>query len=174
MMHLSRSSPFSARSGAMRPSTSPRQHQLWTRSSRSSQSTTSSILPGMGPKSASGLPSRPRVTSSTRRAVLGWSKRSAGKYTPKDGPNSSCAFVAPICSPFLNTTSRLLVGATLTPGTTPYTSAFSHTSPCAVRWRPLIVLLELMVASYDSLAHRGRPIRERCGLGAHLPHGAAI
>ncbi|KAI0658894.1 hypothetical protein C8Q70DRAFT_167110 [Cubamyces menziesii] len=95
-MHLSRSSPFSARSGAMRPSTSPRQHQLSTRSSCSSQSTASSILPGMGPKSASGLPSRPRVTSNTRRAALGWSKRSDGKSTQDRKEDPSTRSITPM------------------------------------------------------------------------------
>ena len=35
-------------------------------------------------KNGMGLPARPRVTSSTRRAALGWSKRSSGKSSMQD------------------------------------------------------------------------------------------
>ncbi|KAJ8474088.1 hypothetical protein ONZ51_g7434 [Trametes cubensis] len=49
----------------------------------------------MGPKSASGLPSRPRVTSNTRRAAIGWSKRSAGKSTHDRKENPSTRSITP-------------------------------------------------------------------------------
>ena len=40
-------------------------------------------------KNAFGLPARPRVTSSTRRAALGWSKRSTGKSSTQDCKENS-------------------------------------------------------------------------------------
>ena len=40
-------------------------------------------------KNAVGLPARPRVTSSTRRAALGWSKRSTGKSSTQDCKENS-------------------------------------------------------------------------------------
>ncbi len=40
-------------------------------------------------KNAMGLPARPRVTSSTRRAALGWSKRSVGKSSTQDCKENS-------------------------------------------------------------------------------------
>ena len=40
-------------------------------------------------KNAMGLPARPRVTSSTRRAALGWSKRSTGKSSTQDFKENS-------------------------------------------------------------------------------------
>ncbi|OSC98903.1 hypothetical protein PYCCODRAFT_1470720 [Trametes coccinea BRFM310] len=47
-------------------------------------------------KAAFGLPSRPRVTSSTRRAALGWSKRSTGKSSTQDcKENISSSMIIP-------------------------------------------------------------------------------
>ncbi|KAI0354136.1 hypothetical protein OH77DRAFT_1405859 [Trametes cingulata] len=47
-------------------------------------------------KTAFGLPARPRVTSSTRRAALGWSKRSTGKSTTQDcKENLSASMIIP-------------------------------------------------------------------------------
>ncbi|KAH9896427.1 hypothetical protein C8Q73DRAFT_788785 [Cubamyces lactineus] len=46
-------------------------------------------------KGAFGLPSRPRVTSSTRRAALGWSKRSTGKSTQDCKENLSTSSIIP-------------------------------------------------------------------------------
>ncbi|OSC98908.1 hypothetical protein PYCCODRAFT_1470724 [Trametes coccinea BRFM310] len=47
-------------------------------------------------KVAFGLPSRPRVTSSTRRAALGWSKRSTGKSSTQDcKENISSSMIIP-------------------------------------------------------------------------------
>lgn len=40
-------------------------------------------------KNGMGLPARPRVTSSTRRAALGWSKRSSGKAGAQDSKENS-------------------------------------------------------------------------------------
>ena len=40
-------------------------------------------------KNVMGLPARPRVTSSTRRAALGWSKRSTGKSSTQDCKENS-------------------------------------------------------------------------------------
>lgn len=40
-------------------------------------------------KNKMGLPVRPRVTSSTRRAALGWSKRSTGKSSAQDFKENS-------------------------------------------------------------------------------------
>ena len=40
-------------------------------------------------KNKMGLPARPRVTSSTRRAALGWSKRSTGKSSAQDFKENS-------------------------------------------------------------------------------------
>ncbi|KAI8973078.1 hypothetical protein BD414DRAFT_447875 [Trametes punicea] len=47
-------------------------------------------------KGAFGLPARPRVTSSTRRAALGWSKRSTGKSSTQDcKENVSSSMIIP-------------------------------------------------------------------------------
>ncbi|CDO70210.1 hypothetical protein BN946_scf184942.g10 [Trametes cinnabarina] len=47
-------------------------------------------------KAAFGLPPRPRVTSSTRRAALGWSKRSTGKSSTQDcKENISSSMIIP-------------------------------------------------------------------------------
>ncbi|KAI0692931.1 hypothetical protein C8T65DRAFT_711302 [Cerioporus squamosus] len=46
-------------------------------------------------KNAMGLPARPRVTSSTRRAALGWSKRSTGKSSTQDCKENSVIIPTP-------------------------------------------------------------------------------
>ncbi|KAI0828480.1 hypothetical protein BC628DRAFT_1316551 [Trametes gibbosa] len=46
-------------------------------------------------KSAMGLPPRPRVTSSTRRAALGWSKRTAKSSTKEAKENISASMIIP-------------------------------------------------------------------------------
>ncbi|KAI0746236.1 hypothetical protein C8Q80DRAFT_1271161 [Daedaleopsis nitida] len=46
-------------------------------------------------KNAFGLPARPRVTSSTRRAALGWSKRSTGKSSTQDCKENSVIIPTP-------------------------------------------------------------------------------
>ncbi|KAH9913689.1 uncharacterized protein BXZ73DRAFT_81864 [Epithele typhae] len=54
------------------------------------------INPSKVGKNPMGLPARPRVTSSTRRAALGWSKRSTGKSSTQDGKeNASFAVPTP-------------------------------------------------------------------------------
>ena len=46
-------------------------------------------------KNAAGLPARPRVTSSTRRAALGWSKRSPGNKSATQDCKENVSGIVP-------------------------------------------------------------------------------